>query len=315
MPRAGTGVSRKSQSVALSQAHPQDPNAASSKKSSKGRTKEAKISKDKKAKSHKTTSAVPHARGTKPVSEVPIMRPPAPAHPAYTPAPVMPAPSTHTAPDHWATSAASTMLPQAPVQPVSQTPGAPLGGQPTQDEVEADLVGRLGPVLGPMVAYEMKQAQAQYSAVPRSIVHEPPAPDGKASPPSRLPTQGTMTPHRAMVGNQGRISSMDTHGTYVPSQASPRETIRELDEEYATLRSPATVASIETTPSKVKHLVSESKFHDETLCQLLDAAGLNLIEPDAKRALQRAARARVIELRDMRANGEVCFGLPRDGKG
>jgi hypothetical protein len=69
--------------------------------------------------------------------------------------------------------------------------------------------------------------------------------------------------------------------------------------------SPTTATSFETTPSNVKHIVSESKFHDETLCQLLDAARLNLIGPDAKRALQRAARARVIELRDMRANGEV----------
>lgn len=56
-----------------------------------------------------------------------------------------------------------------------------------------------------------------------------------------------------------------------------------------------------TTVSNVKKLVADSKFHDETLCQLLDAARLNLIGEEAKKALNRAARARVIELRDLRA--------------
>ncbi|WRT69187.1 uncharacterized protein IL334_006171 [Kwoniella shivajii] len=64
-----------------------------------------------------------------------------------------------------------------------------------------------------------------------------------------------------------------------------------------------------TTVSNVKQLVAESRFHDETLCQLLDAARLNLIGDEAKKALQRAARARVIELRDLRERGEIEEGL------
>jgi hypothetical protein len=51
----------------------------------------------------------------------------------------------------------------------------------------------------------------------------------------------------------------------------------------------------------VKKIVAESKFHDDTLCQLLDAARLNLIGGEAKKALNRAARARVVELKDIRA--------------
>ncbi|OCF35676.1 hypothetical protein I316_02731 [Kwoniella heveanensis BCC8398] len=64
-----------------------------------------------------------------------------------------------------------------------------------------------------------------------------------------------------------------------------------------------------TTISNVKKLVAESRFHDETLCQLLDAARLNLIGDEAKKALQRAARARVIELRDSRERGEIEEGI------
>jgi hypothetical protein len=35
----------------------------------------------------------------------------------------------------------------------------------------------------------------------------------------------------------------------------------------------------------VKNLVADSKFHDDVLCQLLDAARLNLIGEEAKKAL------------------------------
>lgn len=64
-----------------------------------------------------------------------------------------------------------------------------------------------------------------------------------------------------------------------------------------------------TTMSNVKRIVDASRYHDETLCQLLDAARLNLIGEEAKKALQRAARARVIELRELRAAGELEVGL------
>lgn len=62
-----------------------------------------------------------------------------------------------------------------------------------------------------------------------------------------------------------------------------------------------------TTTTNVKHLVAESKFHDDTLCQLLDAARLNLIGTEAKRALHKAAKARVTELKELRVRGEVSL--------
>lgn len=58
-----------------------------------------------------------------------------------------------------------------------------------------------------------------------------------------------------------------------------------------------------TTVSNVKKIVADSRFHDETLCQLLDAARLNLIGEEAKKALNRAARARVVELKDIKSQG------------
>jgi len=50
----------------------------------------------------------------------------------------------------------------------------------------------------------------------------------------------------------------------------------------------------------VPQMVQRSTFHDETLCQLLDASRLNLLGEEAKKALMRAARARVVELKDIR---------------
>lgn len=86
----------------------------------------------------------------------------------------------------------------------------------------------------------------------------------------------------------------------IPSRGSPAPDTAALPGDHA-----ASVVTASTTPSKVKRLVAESKFHDETLCQLLDAARLNLIGDEAKKALTRAARARVIELKDLRAQGEM----------
>ncbi|KAK8843968.1 hypothetical protein IAR55_006760 [Kwoniella newhampshirensis] len=73
----------------------------------------------------------------------------------------------------------------------------------------------------------------------------------------------------------------------------------------SSMTSPPPESVAPTTISNVKKLVAESKFHDETLCQLLDAARLNLIGDEAKKALQRAARARVIELRDLKGKGQL----------
>lgn len=57
------------------------------------------------------------------------------------------------------------------------------------------------------------------------------------------------------------------------------------------------------TAIQVDNMLATSHFHDERLCQYLDAAKLNLIGEEAKKALIRAARARIIELRDMQGKG------------
>ena len=61
---------------------------------------------------------------------------------------------------------------------------------------------------------------------------------------------------------------------------------------------------------KVRQMVAESKFHDGTLCQLLDAARLNLIGTEAKKALNLAAKARVNELGQLQNQGEVLDSVP-----
>ena len=66
-----------------------------------------------------------------------------------------------------------------------------------------------------------------------------------------------------------------------------------------------------TTASNVKHLVKESRFHDEKLGQLLDAARLNLVGSEAKKALNKAAKARVVELKELRDLREVLSFLTR----
>lgn len=110
-------------------------------------------------------------------------------------------------------------------------------------------------------------------------------------------TQGDRVPSGLTVKSHGAR----THHSRADSHHEGSVTVRDASSE-ATSR-PASYAP--TTTSNVKHLVANSKFHDETLCQLLDAARLNLIGGEAKKALNRAARARVTELKDMKARGEI----------
>nr|XP_031858883.1 uncharacterized protein CI109_005702 [Kwoniella shandongensis]KAA5525955.1 hypothetical protein CI109_005702 [Kwoniella shandongensis] len=93
--------------------------------------------------------------------------------------------------------------------------------------------------------------------------------------------------------------------TIIPRSDANGEAEQYEQESVRSMISSPMESAAPTTISNVKRLVAESKFHDETLCQLLDAARLNLIGEEAKKALQRAARARVIELRDLRARGQA----------
>lgn len=106
---------------------------------------------------------------------------------------------------------------------------------------------------------------------------------------------------RVPSGMTGKAHSAKTRRSHAPSHHSGSDTVREAASQ-ATSR-PASFAP--TTTSNVKQLVADSRFHDDTLCQLLDAARLNLIGGEAKKALNRAARTRVSELKDMKARGEI----------
>lgn len=106
---------------------------------------------------------------------------------------------------------------------------------------------------------------------------------------------------RMPSGLSSKSLAAKTRHSHDHSQQDGSETVRDAASQ-ATSR-PASFAP--TTTSNVKQLVADSRFHDDTLCQLLDAARLNLIGGEAKKALNRAARARVSELKDMKARGEI----------
>ena len=105
---------------------------------------------------------------------------------------------------------------------------------------------------------------------------------------------------RVPSGQSGQAPTARTRQSRGHSHHDGSETVKNARSE-ATSR-PASYAP--TTTSNVKQLVASSRFHDDALCQLLDAARLNLIGGEAKKALNRAARARVTELKDMKARGE-----------
>ena len=118
---------------------------------------------------------------------------------------------------------------------------------------------------------------------------------------SQMPTQGTISPAQEHSQHAVNPNEMRSFASHLTQHGSPRRNNLDLEP----IVSPVSHFSVSTTHSNIKHLVSDSRFHDEILCQLLDAARLNLIGEEAKKALNRAARARVIELRDMRDKGMV----------
>ncbi|KAK4685503.1 MFS transporter, UMF1 family, partial [Tremellales sp. Uapishka_1] len=109
------------------------------------------------------------------------------------------------------------------------------------------------------------------------------------------------------VATQGREQAT------IQDAQSPSRTERPLQlssPPSASMAPPRPVSFAPTTASNVAQMVADSRYHDEALCQLLDAARLNLIGEEAKKALRRAAKARVIELRDLREQGEEAIALP-----
>ena len=149
-------------------------------------------------------------------------------------------------------------------------------------------------------------AKAQ-SAVRASPVNAPDPGDHRAVSGTR--TDATMIDRqpagrpadRVPSGQSGHAPTAKSRHSRGHSHHDGSETVRQAPSK-ATSR-PASYAP--TTTSNVKQLVASSRFHDDALCQLLDAARLNLIGGEAKKALNRAARARVTELKDMKARGEV----------
>ena len=146
---------------------------------------------------------------------------------------------------------------------------------------------------------------------------------------SRMPTQGSMTPALVRSPEEalsvapndplalGSAFSFQPTGPQVVPETVPLARLqpRPIVSDVASLAE--SVAP--TTATHVKRLVNDSKFHDEVLCQLLDAARLNLIGSEAKKALNRAAKARVAELRDLRGKGlledaDVLLKSPRTSR-
>ncbi|KAL7421133.1 hypothetical protein Q5752_004018 [Cryptotrichosporon argae] len=125
-------------------------------------------------------------------------------------------------------------------------------------------------------------------------------PDGHYQPVAQTTTQSIVVP-----------PAPRTHYSKAQSVTSDRRT-RASSDRTATpqplLAGPPSVAP--TTATNVNKIVADSSFHDETLCQLLDAARLNLIGDAAKKALMRAARARVVELKDLKDQGEADIPMP-----
>lgn len=59
--------------------------------------------------------------------------------------------------------------------------------------------------------------------------------------------------------------------------------------------------------SLVNQIVSDSRFHDSALCQLLHAAQDPSIGEAAKRAMRKAAKQRVVDLMDGGMPSQVGF--------
>lgn len=92
-----------------------------------------------------------------------------------------------------------------------------------------------------------------------------------------------------------------------PEELEPK--IPDLEREILQAGAPPPPTTPESEASssftKLQGLLDRSSFHDEVLCQLLDAIHNRLIGEEAQKALIRAAKARVIELKDMKARGGV----------
>ncbi|RXK38177.1 hypothetical protein M231_04551 [Tremella mesenterica] len=206
---------------------------------------------------------------------------------------------------------------EEPVNPNARSPSVPP--KTTERAIQK------APTQADEIAFDPARASSQI------LLTRPPSgviPEGSNQPlnmpHSRAPTTGAPLPHISEVPTYqpapptGTVKSVrlpSGANTIIPAP-TVASTIHAPQPDSASLLqgggsvingnySPYAPSVAPTTTSNVHRLVAESKFHDETLCQLLDAARLNLIGDEAKKALNRAARARVIELKDMRVRGEM----------
>ncbi|WVQ93108.1 hypothetical protein IAU59_000172 [Kwoniella sp. CBS 9459] len=200
------------------------------------------------------------------------------------------------------------------VQPNVPRSGAQTRAQPS---THAPTAHRQSPSLAPKAPSaapskartkaNTKAATVMSEAFPRAPTQAPIVAGGGQSQAPRTVSQQTFMeyPDGHTIYSQVRTKNTPT---IIPNEVSEYHHEHTEDEEGSIV--PSHRCSVApTTVSNVKKLVAESRFHDETLCQLLDAARLNLIGDEAKKALQRAAKARVIELRDLRERGEIEEGI------
>ncbi len=102
-----------------------------------------------------------------------------------------------------------------------------------------------------------------------------------------------------------------THRSPTTSQASVRASKPPSQRQDRVVHTGARGVSVApTTLSLVDNMASDSKFHDEALCQLLHAARNMQIGESARQAVRSAAKARVVELARMSERGEVSKVVP-----
>ncbi|CAK9781703.1 hypothetical protein CC85DRAFT_324771 [Cutaneotrichosporon oleaginosum] len=145
--------------------------------------------------------------------------------------------------------------------------------------------------------------------IPAPLSQVPPSPQPATVINERAARADTISEHSAKVApksHRSKRADKHTHRhSHSPAQLlQSSELTRNLtfiksinEHELDESGSEADAVSQMTRLTKIAKLVDDSTFHDDTLCQLLDASRLNLIGDQAKKTLMRAARKRVEELK------------------
>jgi hypothetical protein len=195
-------------------------------------------------------------------------------------------------------------MPQfTPVQNI----GMGLPGQPGQTPLQFHAPELHGMQQGaPMLA--VSDAAKSLKPTPSHVATQLPTPLSTPQPPhtTTVPSQHRChihSSHPVSVSRSQCSSGSSTERVSFPSPLSPAPSpphLRELVPDLTPIADDVSCVSSAVPTEMVPQMVHRSSFHDETLCQLMDASRLNLLGDEAKKALKRAARARVVELKHLR---------------